>query len=346
MNGFSGAPGVIYDQKLFNRDVRRDIRNCVLFIALFYIINIAASGIVMAAHMLSNPSLVSSIENAAAGSGFFGSGGPSDIASAVESAANGQTTGLMSIVGIVAGGCVFLFLRKKRFFTDLALPAAEKLTPMIFIILVVISQAIQVVYGLIISLIDYVMPGGLSITDSYESLFESLYTPVGLLYIILIGPIFEELIFRGAIMGVLRRFGANFAILFSALLFGFYHMTIMQIPFGFVMGLLLGYAASRWSLRASIALHIIVNGLSALLSMQAGNAVFAGAAGFVMLACVIATVIMAISWRGTLGARIRGGAAYYENTYRYGFSSIAFWVYIAVTATVGVLMLNSPGLTF
>ena len=328
-----GAPGIIYDQKLFQRDVRRDLRNCVLFLFFFYAVNIIASSIIQAVYMFTNPEVISSMMGALADNPLASM---NTTVEAAMGAIDGNVLGLMSIVGMVAGGCVFLILRKSRFFTDVALPAAEPLTIKIFIILVVISQGFQGVYSLITTLVDSLLPEGLSIQESYGAIVENLFSPIGFLYIILIGPIFEELIFRGAIQGTLRRFGENFAILFSSLLFGFYHMLILQIPFGFVMGLLLGYVASRWSLRAAIALHIVINGLSVLVSFAEQETV-ANIIMIIMLACAGAVVIMGIVWRDALRARVRGGAAYYENTYAYGFSSIAFWIFVVVMAAIGLL---------
>ena len=330
-----GTPGIIYDQKLFRRDVRRDVRNCVLFLFFFYAVNIIVSGIIQSVYMFTNPEVVSSMMGALAEDPFASLNTTVDAAMG---AMDGNVLGLMSIAGMVAGSCVFLILRKSRFFTDAALPAAEPLTVKIFIILVVISQGFQGVYSLVITQVDKLLPEGLSIQESYGAIVENLFAPVGFLYIILIGPVFEELIFRGAVQGTLRRFGENFAILFSAILFGFYHMLILQIPFGFVLGLLLGYVASRWSLRAAIALHIVINGLSVLVSCFEQEAVVNGIM-VIMLACAAATVIMGIFWRDILRARVRGGAAYYENTYKYGFSSIAFWVFVVVMAIIGLLQM-------
>ena len=348
MENFERQPGIIYDQKLFNRDVRKDIRNCVLFILLFYVVNMISTSIVMVIAMLQNPNFISSIMGGA-GIGIFESGGQNNLDSAMGSvldlATDGSMIGLMSIVGIICGGCVFLILRKKRFFTDVALPAAEKLTLKKFLILVVITQGIQGAYSLIVTFIDFILPSGVSLAENYGDTMGSLFTPVGLLYVVLIGPIFEELIFRGAIMGTLRRFGNNFAILFSSILFGFYHMLIMQIPFAFVMGLLFGYVATRWSLRIAIVLHIIVNGLSCLFSMQESLTI-AGIAGLAMICCAIMTVIFAIVWRDSLKSRIGAGAAYYANTYAHGFSSIAFWIYIVITSLIGIAMLNGVYLPF
>ena len=267
------------------------------------------------------------------------------MGSALESATDGSMIGLMSIVGIVCGGCVFLILRKKRFFTDVALPSAETLTLKKFLVLVVITQGIQGAYSMIIAFVDFILPNGISLAENYGDTMGSLFTPVGLLYVVLIGPIFEELIFRGAIMGTLRRFGNNFAILFSSILFGFYHMLILQIPFAFVMGLLFGYVATRWSLRIAIVLHIIVNGLSCLFSMQESLTI-AGIAGLAMICCAILTIIFAIVWKDALKSRIREGAAYYANTYAYGFSSIAFWIYIVITTAIGIAILNGISVPF
>ena len=337
--------GTFFDWGLFRRDVRRDVRNCVLFLLFFYGVNLAASGIVIIISVFTSPGFWDAVTSASLSAVANPGGSPSIDTSAIMDAIAGQSgevLGLASIVGIVAGGCVFLICRKRRFFTDVALPAAEPMTAKIFIVLIVVTQAVQIVYSLIVSLIDKLLPSGLSLEESYSSVMEGLMSPVGVLYIVLIGPIFEELIFRGAVFGALRRFGENYAILFSALLFGFYHMLILQIPFAFVLGLLLGYVASRWTLRASIALHIIVNGLSVLLS-STHSEVGQGVITLGMIVCAFATLIMAIAWRRQFWARVHTGAAYYARTYANGFSSIAFWIFIVIMAGAGLLQMNLMG---
>jgi len=322
----------IFDWKLFRRDVRTDVRNCALFMFFFYAVYLIASIIIMAVFAISDSSVLTDLT-----SGELSEINEQNITESVTDIMDGAV-GPMSIIGIAAGSCVFFFLRKRRFITDLALPMAEPLTPKIFVILVLATQAIQLVYGLIMMLADELLPEGLSFIDDYGSAMEGLNTPVGILYIVIIGPVFEELVFRGAVMGTLRRFGDNFAIIMSSLLFGFYHAIILQIPFGFFMGLLLGYAASRWSLRVSIALHIIVNGLSVLLS-DTGNEDITSAGGFMMMACTVLTVVLAIKWRDILRLRVRAGAAYYPRTYAYGFSSVAFWLFILTMAGFGLFQM-------
>lgn len=85
----------------------------------------------------------------------------------------------------------------------------------------------------------------------------------GILRIVIIAPIVEELIFRGIIMsGFTRNYNAVFAIFFSALLFALFHLNPWQFPAAFALGLMLGWIRIRTgSVFACIAGHAIHNGL-------------------------------------------------------------------------------------
>lgn len=60
-------------------------------------------------------------------------------------------------------------------------------------------------------------------------------------FVVIIGPFFEELIFRKLILDRTKAYGEKFAIIFSALLFGLFHMSIEQFFYAFLIGLLIGY---------------------------------------------------------------------------------------------------------
>ena len=51
----------------------------------------------------------------------------------------------------------------------------------------------------------------------------------------------EEFLFRGIILGTLRKYGDSFAIVTSSLFFGLMHQNFIQLPFAFVGGLVFGY---------------------------------------------------------------------------------------------------------
>ncbi|MGL5438915.1 MAG: lysostaphin resistance A-like protein [Filifactoraceae bacterium] len=85
---------------------------------------------------------------------------------------------------------------------------------------------------------------------------------IGLLFIAIciLAPIFEELIFRGWILKKLRVIGTKWAIFISALLFGMYHMNIVQGIYAFGVGLVFACVTIRsGSIKNSIILHGIIN---------------------------------------------------------------------------------------
>ena len=75
----------------------------------------------------------------------------------------------------------------------------------------------------------------------------------------------EEFFFRGAILGSLRKFGDSFAIFTSAILFGLVHGNLIQIPFAFTIGLLLGFAVVKTgSIWTGVLIHFLNNFLAVL----------------------------------------------------------------------------------
>lgn len=73
----------------------------------------------------------------------------------------------------------------------------------------------------------------------------------------------EELALRGVIMQPLRRYGDWFAIICSALVFSLMHCNLVQIPFAFIAGVVIGYAViiteSIWT---GVIIHFLTNGFS------------------------------------------------------------------------------------
>lgn len=107
--------------------------------------------------------------------------------------------------------------------------------------------------------------------DLLDQTFDLLQSGwLGILCISVLGPILEELLFRGAITKeLLRRYSSAKAILFSGLIFGIFHLNPAQIISACLIGFLLAwlYYKTR-SLMACILIHIMNNGLSVYLSLK------------------------------------------------------------------------------
>lgn len=79
-------------------------------------------------------------------------------------------------------------------------------------------------------------------------------------FLVIVGPIFEEWLFRKQLIDHTRKYGEKTAILLSGLAFGLFHMNLFQFFYAFLLGLMFGYVYTRTSkLRYSTAMHIIIN---------------------------------------------------------------------------------------
>ncbi len=80
--------------------------------------------------------------------------------------------------------------------------------------------------------------------------------------ITIVPAIAEEFLFRGAVLGVLRKYGDITAIIISSALFGIMHGNLVQTPVTFLIGLVLGYLTVKTgSIIPSMILHFVNNSL-------------------------------------------------------------------------------------
>ena len=84
----------------------------------------------------------------------------------------------------------------------------------------------------------------------------------------------EEFAFRGVILGTMRKYMSDGASIFlSAMLFALLHGNLVQIPFAFGVGLVLGYAAVyTGSMIPGVVIHGINNAMSVVLSYALAGA--------------------------------------------------------------------------
>lgn len=108
------------------------------------------------------------------------------------------------------------------------------------------------------------------------------YTPIGniqegtllqlpIIYLFttcILGPICEEVIFRGAILHSLLPYGRWFACVCSAMFFSFLHGNVLAMPSTFCMGILSAWLVLKHgNIKPTIVLHIIYNTIAMLGSL-------------------------------------------------------------------------------
>ncbi len=82
----------------------------------------------------------------------------------------------------------------------------------------------------------------------------------------------EEFSMRGTVMGSMKRYGETFGLLTSATIFALIHGNLVQIPFAFIMGILIGWAVIKTnSLWTGALIHFVNNGASVILDIITEN---------------------------------------------------------------------------
>lgn len=102
-----------------------------------------------------------------------------------------------------------------------------------------------------------------------ESIFNSSDSYLQLIIIVILGPILEEMLFRGIIFGYLKKnFNIIAAVIVQALVFGVVHGNIVQGTYAFISGILLAIVYIHYeSIFACIIVHMTINLLGTLVNI-------------------------------------------------------------------------------
>ena len=137
------------------------------------------------------------------------------------------------------------------------------LSPAGFGWMLLLAFAVQHLTSLIFTVIDMLSP---AVIDSYTEMIEASsiteYSSIWFLSTLILPPLTEEIIFRGIILGYLKKAKLPFiaANLIQAVFFGIYHQNIAQGVYTACLGFLLGYLAERYgTLIAPMFLHFLYN---------------------------------------------------------------------------------------
>lgn len=127
-----------------------------------------------------------------------------------------------------------------------------------------------------LALNNFIVLGNLaSYSETYEETMEIFYQPPFVVQLICLGilvPVCEELVFRGLMFRRMRanvRFG--FAAVCTSIIFSIVHMNLVQMLYGFAMGMVMAYVYEKYgSVLAPITAHIAANVLSVVVTEYGG----------------------------------------------------------------------------
>ncbi|MCD7899721.1 MAG: CPBP family intramembrane metalloprotease [Bacteroides sp.] len=152
-----------------------------------------------------------------------------------------------------------------------------------------------VFYAAFLFLIEFILSLMPWLPDLMEQSFADLQSNwLGIACITLLGPILEELLFRGAITkALLQTYNPGKAIILSALIFGIFHINPAQVVSAGLIGVVLAWIYYKTaSLIPCILLHVLNNSLSVFLSTKYPEMeYFSESLGSVQYAIVLAVAL-------------------------------------------------------
>lgn len=178
----------------------------------------------------------------------------------------------------------------------------QKISPAQMIKLVVISIGIVYPLNLLATLISALVEKirGTGLTNPLAEVVQGSNPWVNLLFVVIIAPIMEEIIFRRLMHDKLIPFGGKVYVLFSAFVFALFHGNIYQLAYAFILGIL--FASITYytgTIRYSMILHVIINfigsGVGALI-LAYSNETILGIWGMIILLFMVIGIIVGILW--------------------------------------------------
>ena len=168
----------------------------------------------------------------------------------------------------IASGCIsillfaLIFKIKKTTLTEMAY--INKMPPRFFLSMIVLGVSTAYAIAVILGLIEMsgIIPE--SWLQAQDSAYEDVNNSSSLMQFLSVGfiaPLVEEILFRGCILGTLKKkMHPWIAIIISALIFGVAHGTPIGIIYATLLGLLMGWLAVTFnSIVPTLFFHIAYN---------------------------------------------------------------------------------------
>lgn len=143
---------------------------------------------------------------------------------------------------------------------------------------------------------------GSEVVNPLQNIIEGSSLILTLIFVGILSPIIEEMMFRGIMLNKLRRYGDKVAIVTTALLFGLFHANFSQFFYATVLGLIFAYVTLKTgTIKYSIILHIFVNTMGSfiipLIIGDGSNLVAYGCVLFLVLLISIVGLVLLIKDR-------------------------------------------------
>ena len=241
---------------------------------------------------------------------------------------------------------ILVFYKKQKIaFLPTVKTHQQKLSLKQVVIIIVLLLGCQFVFNQVANIFEVALNViGFSAKKEVELATVGHHSIMYFLYAAFMGPLVEELVMRGGIAYRLQKYGKVFSIIFSAIVFGFFHMNFVQGVFAFLVGIMLAYIAIEYSFGWAVFFHILNNfGFNLILGTFMTSVVgeaqaetisltimsIAAAASVILLGMYCKQIIQYVQENRTA-----------KGTYKVAFSSVLGGVFFIICIIVALLGLQ------
>ena len=241
---------------------------------------------------------------------------------------------------------ILVFYRKQKIaFLPTVKMHYQKLSLKQVAIIIVLLLGCQFVFNQVTNIFEVALNViGFSAKKEVELATVGHHSIMYFLYAAFMGPLVEELVMRGGIAYRLKKYGKVFSIIFSAIVFGFFHMNFVQGVFAFLVGIMLAYIAIEYSFGWAVFFHILNNFgfnliLGTFMTSVVGEAQAETISLTIMSIAAAASVILLGMYRKQIIQYVQENRTA-KGTYKVAFSSILGGVFFIICIIVALLGLQ------
>lgn len=169
-----------------------------------------------------------------------------------------KNSGLMMILSMIISLVIYFFILRNRENNVFRRYNFKNIGIKNVISIVIICIAFSMILS---GIVEYVIKFFPSYNETSKMISMSMNSILGVLAVLICAPIFEEILFRGMILGEIKgKINITAVIIIQGILFGIYHMNLFQSIYAGVLGILLGFLCVKTgSIVGSIIAHITFN---------------------------------------------------------------------------------------
>jgi len=191
---------------------------------------------------------------------------------------------------------IFILLMRKvpDTYQEIPLPEARKISIPKFLVITLCSYGIMQVLNIGGNLISTIIQLLLRIevSNPLEQIISASSVWLNIIMVVIVAPVMEEYIFRGLLYKKLIGYGPKVYILFSSLLFMFFHINVYQMLYAFCLGLVFaGLTAYTGTIKYSLAMHMLINFVGSGISVMV--LAYGGEVGLIVLSVIVLLVTLA-----------------------------------------------------